>query len=174
MSAGRKDMKNILHSLGGRHRQPARRYRQHSTSRFRGNRVFRASNMDPMANIKGNTTADIRRRGSRPRLQRKSQRWRGRIRKSIMQDRRHNGIYPLYGFRMWQRTEIRVLELPSRRDVAMESEPTYIRTLANCLEIYIKLKCYYTWELTSHIAPFTSCDSNKGSNIALFILYFTR
>lgn len=26
-----------------------------------------------------------------------------RIRKSIMQDRRHNGIYPLYEFRMWQR-----------------------------------------------------------------------
>lgn len=51
---------------------------------------------------------------------RKSQGWRSRIRKSIMQDRRHNGIYPLYGFRMWQRTEICAPKLPSRRDVAME------------------------------------------------------
>lgn len=51
-----------------------------------------------------------------------------RIRKSIMQDRRHNGIYPLYGFRMWQRTEICAPKLPSRRDVAMESEPRYIHT----------------------------------------------
>lgn len=69
-------------------------------------------------------------------MQRKSQRWRGRIRKSIMQDRRYNGMYPLYRFRMWQRTEICAPKLLSRPDVAMESESMYTRTLANCPEIH--------------------------------------
>lgn len=98
-----------------------RRVGEHPT--FPRKRVFHASNMEPMANIKGNTTADIRRREPRPPSpQRKSQRWRNRIRKNIMQDRRHNGTYPLYGFRMWQRTEIRIPETPSFPDTTSPHE----------------------------------------------------
>jgi hypothetical protein len=72
---------------------------------------------------------------------RKSQSWRDRIRKSIMQHRRCNGMYPLCGYRMCTRLDA----IATSRSTSPWWMNSYIRKSLRCTRmLYIyKVKTYY-------------------------------